>query len=460
MKPMLFAFLILFVSIVKTAAGVAPAATWQAGVARAVITPEHAQWMAGYGSRSKPAQGKEHDLWIKVLVLQDADGKRAVVLTSDLLGFPRSIYDNVCDSLKEKFGFDRAAIMLTASHTHCGPVLRGALLDIYPIDAAQRALIESYSAKLEAQIVTAVGQALAGLKPVKLSIGSGTARFAVNRRTNSEPKVPDLIAAKALKGPVDHSVPVLAARTADGKLLAVVFMYACHNTVLDFYRWCGDYAGFAQLTLEQRHPEMQAMFAMGCGADQNPLPRRSVALAQRYGNELADAVDDVLRQSLATIEPKLDTAFEFVSLNLGDAPTRQQLAVAAAGKPDYIQRWSARLLHQLDEGKPFARSYRYPVQAWRLGDKQLWISLGGEVVVDYSLRIKKELGNNVWITGYANDVMAYIPSLRVLKEGGYEGQSSMMVYGMPANRWAPDVEETIMKSVHRAVQSIGWSPTR
>jgi hypothetical protein len=77
------------------------------------------------------------------------------------------------------------------------------------------------------------------------------------------------------------------------------------------------------------------------------------------------------------------------------------------------------------------------------------------VVVDYSLRLKRELGGAgpLWVTAYANDVMAYIPSRRVLAEGGYEADSSMIYYGMPS-KWAPAVEEKIIAKVHELVKEV------
>lgn len=427
---------------------------WQAGMAASVITPKTSMWMAGYGSRTEPSDGTLHDLWLKALALQDAQGNRAVILTSDLLGIPQSIYNNTCQSLKAELNLDRCQIMFHSSHTHCGPVLRGALLDIYPLDDKQRSLIEEYSTQLESTIVETVKRAFADLQPAVLSTGQGTARFAVNRRENKEPQVPELRERDALAGPVDHAVPVLSVLSPEGKLRAVVFGYACHNTTLSFQKWCGDYAGFAQLELEKRHPGAVAMFHMGCGADQNPLPRRTVELCQQYGTMLADAVDDVLKRKPEPLPATLQTTCRLVDLNLGPAPTEQELRLKASGQASYIQRWAARLLKELESGKSFFRTYPYPVQVWKLGGKQWWISLGGEVVVDYSLKFKKAFGSDIWVSGYCNDVMAYIPSLRVLKEGGYEGASSMMVYGMPANRWGNDIEEIITQAVQGLVEEL------
>src|SRR5262249_16959301 len=144
-------------------------------------------------------------------------------------------------------------------------------------------------------LIEVVGAALADLAPAELSHGTGHATFATNRRNNKEADVPHLRDLGRLQGPVDHDVPVLAVRAPDGKLRAVLFSYACHATVLSFYQWCGDYPGFAQLELEKLYPGATALFFAGCGGDQNPLPRRNVALAEGYGKQLAEGVASVLR---------------------------------------------------------------------------------------------------------------------------------------------------------------------
>jgi neutral ceramidase len=196
------------------------------------------------------------------------------------------------------------------------------------------------------------------------------------------------------------------------------------------------------------------MFHMGCGADQNPLPRRTIERCRTYGRMMSDSVEEVLGRPLESLPPMLRTEDEIVTLNLGAAPTREELLPLTRRRDDYFKRWATRLLAELNEGKALSRTYPYPVQVWRLGPKQLWIALGGEVVVDYALRFKGRYGANIWVTSYSNDVMAYIPSRRVLREGGYEGNTSMMIYGMPAQRWAEDVEELIAAAVDRLVHQV------
>lgn len=429
-------------------------ALWKAGTAKVVITPKEPLWMAGYAARTSPASGTLHELYVRVLALEDAGGHRAVLVSTDLLGIPRSISENVTRTLHEKFGLPREAVMLNASHTHCGPVLRGALYDAYPLDEAQKRKIEAYSDELESTMARTVGEALSHLVPANVSVGVGTTDFAVNRRNNREPDVPALISSHSLRGPVDHSVPVLTAREPNGRLLAVVFGYACHNTTLGIQEWNGDYAGFAESNLEAAHPGATALFFMGCGADQNPIPRRTIALAKKYGGMMTDAVQTVLAGKMESLPPKLEEHYETVTLHLGAAPTRSELEARARERTGYVSRWGTRLLKEVVAGHALPRTYPYPIEVWRLGGKQLWIALGGEVVVDFDLRFKERYGPETWVSAYANDVMAYIPSVRVLKEGGYEGNTSMLVYGMPAERWAPDVEEIIATGVDRGVRAV------
>jgi neutral ceramidase len=422
---------------------------WKAGVGRAIITPDRPMWMSGYAARTKPAEGKLHELWAKALALEDASGRRAIVVTLDLCGIDRQFMIEVCEALAKKHKLDRSQIVLSVSHTHSGPVVEGNLAPMYFLDVAQRERVRDYTAKLREQAIDIANQAIANLKPAVLHRGQGHATFAVNRRNNPEGDVPELRAAGKLRGPVDHDVPVLAVKTAAGEPLAILFSYACHATVLDGYQWSGDYPGDAQIELEKRHPTATAMFVAGCGADQNPIPRRKVELSEIYGQQLAAAVDEVLRGPLVKIEGEVSTTYREIELPFGDLPSREQLQRDLQATNKYVANRAKLLLEQIDSGKLLSKTYPYPVQTWQLGGALQIVWLGGEVVVDYSLRLKDDLPQGkAWIAGYANDVMAYIPSRRVLQEGGYEGGGAMVYYGLPA-AWSSDVEKLIIDEVQR-----------
>jgi len=422
---------------------------WKAGAAKAAITPHSPMWMSGYASRDRPADGKLQDLWCKALVLEDPQGKRVALVTLDLVGIDRTTSLSVRDKIQEQYDLRHEQIAICCSHTHSGPIVGGNLRTMYFLDPKQQELVGEYTARLERQIVTTVGRAIARLAPSSIAWANGQATFAVNRRNNREVDVPGLRARGELVGPVDYDVPVLAVRDGDGRLTAVAFGYACHATVLSSFQWCGDYPGYAQAALEDRHPEAAALFWAGCGADQNPLPRREVPLALQYGHELADAVEDVLNGVMRPISGELTTTYVEIDLPLAELPTRLDLERQSTSRDKYEAARAQTLLRQIDAGEPLSPTYPYPVQSWRLGSDLLWIALGGEVVVDYSLRLKSELGpSRTWVASYANDVMAYISSRRVLLEGGYEGGGAMVYYGLPTT-WAPEVEEAIIREAKR-----------
>lgn len=428
------------------------AESWQAGVARAKITPAEPMWMSGYASRDHEAEGTLIELWAKALALQDPAGGRAVLLTVDLVGIDRDLSGAVCRALQERHGLPREAVSIACSHTHTGPVVGHNLGSMYAFNDRQRRQVADYTIRLQSLLIDAAGQALAALAPCELAYGSGVSTVAVNRRNNPEDKVPELRAAGQLRGPVDHDVPVLRV-TSGGKLLAVAFGYACHATVLSSYEWSGDYPGFAQLEVEARHPGCTALFWAGCGADQNPLPRRTVELAQGYGKQLADSVDAALAGPLLPVQGSLHAEYREIPLPFAELPTREQLVEQSQSADRYVAGRGKALLAQVDAGQPLSPTYPYPVQHWRLGERLQWIHLGGEVTVDYALRLKRQHGAvRTWVTAYANDVMAYIPSRRVLDEGGYEGGGAMVYYGLPSP-WGPTVEEDVVAEVGRQLSA-------
>jgi hypothetical protein len=422
-------------------------ADWKAGLAKADITPQGSIWLAGFGARTKPSEGVLNPIYVKALALQDDSGAVSVLVTSDLLGFNRDMAAFVAREAQTKFGIARSRLAINSSHTHSAPVTDNVLRPAYPYDEAQQAVIEKYTAKLLPQVVEAIGAAIKDLSPAAIHFEQGLAGFAVNRRRAGRRDLP---------GPVDHDVPVLRISAPDGKLRAIVFGYACHATSLSGYEVSGDWPGFAQEGLERSHPGAMALFVTGAGADANPLPRRNVELSKAYGMILASAVDQVLEGKMRPVAGPLRPAFETVDVLFQQAPSREELQKRL---DDSRLRNHARfLLAILDRNGKLPDRYPYPVQVWQFGKDLTWILLGGELVVDYSLRLKKQYGwENVWISGYSNDVMAYIPSLRVLKEGGYEGGGAMIPYGQPAS-FRASVEETIIEKIDELVASTRRAP--
>ncbi len=409
-------------------------------------------WMAGYAVRTKPAEGVMHDLWAKALFLEDGEGNEALLITTDLLGFSKIVSDEIRDRLQTELDLSRSQIILNSSHTHSGPVLTDALPDIYPLDTNQKERIAEYSNRLVDQILELAQKAKRSAKPASLYAENGVVRFQVNRRNNPESKIAELT---ELKGPNDYAVPVLKVENKRGKLKAVVFGYACHPTVLEGYQWSGDYPGFAQIELEKKYKGATAMFFQGAGADQNPMPRRSTSLAKQFGQELAAAVERVLNEEMRQLQPNITTAYTEVDLELNDPPTKEELIQLKTELEGWQKTWAESTLERLEAGKTLETSYPYPVQLWRVGDQNIF-SLGGELLVKYSINLKKIFGNDLFVMGYSNDVMAYIPGEKVLSEGDYEGEISQMVYGLPAT-WQSGIEKKIMKQTVDLAEKAGIS---
>ncbi|MFM7592077.1 MAG: neutral/alkaline non-lysosomal ceramidase N-terminal domain-containing protein, partial [Isosphaeraceae bacterium] len=104
---------------------------WKAGVAKMVITPQPNGWMAGYAARKAPAEGKAHDLWAKAIAMEDAAGRKSVIVTMDLCGISRDVEIPVVEAITRETGIPRAGIVLSCSHTHCGPVVGDYLISMY-----------------------------------------------------------------------------------------------------------------------------------------------------------------------------------------------------------------------------------------------------------------------------------------------------------------------------------------
>jgi hypothetical protein len=394
------------------------------------------------------------DLWAKALVLEDSTGRRSVMVAMDVVGISKDVADRIRKELNTRLGLTPAQIILNCSHTHSGPVLPGTLQDIYSLNEEEQAKVNRYSAFFEKQIIDVVVKAAQSPEPVTVHAANGVARMQVNRRNNSER---DLSRLTELKGPNDFAVPVLKVTGRSGKLKAIAFGYACHPTTLSGYLWSGDWPGYAQEELEKWYPDAVALFFQGAGGDQNPLPRRTVPLAKQHGVTVAAAVDRVLQEEMTVLPPALKTAYLEIALPLEAPPSEEALnEIIRTSGGDYRTRWATRILKQIRSGEPLPAAYPYGLQAWNIGGWPLF-AFGGELTVGYAIRLKQTYGEQAFVLGYTNDVMAYIPTAVILEEGGYEGRTSMMAFGLPAP-WLPGIEELICKGMEEVAGQVDIHP--
>jgi hypothetical protein len=438
---------------------------WKAGVATRKLTPAGPIWMAGYANRTAPSTGVDLDVFAKALSLDDGQGGRVVIVTLDLVGVPLALRVFVEQECATKFGLKPNEILLNASHTHSAPQVpsdRMVLETGFSRMAKKEDVdaVNAFEVFLRTTVVELIGESLRAPWPARLDFAQARAGFAMNRRrpeakgnfsNNPNPA-----------GPVDHDVPVLKVTGADGKVRALLFGYACHNTTLGGTRISGDYAGYAQQYLESSYPGATALFMLGCGGDQNPYPRGNMApgtpveeLAKQHGRALANAVHTALAARPRAVKPPLRAAFGQAMLEY-EVLSKDELARyhGAAYTPQVIER-ARTLLQKIDRGErvpPLA----CPVQVLQFGHDLTLVAIGGEVVVDYSLRLKKELKGDaaVWVAGYSNNVFGYLGSRRVIEEGGYEGIGANVRILNHPGRFAPAAEDTIVAKVHELRKTI------
>lgn len=425
--------------------------TMEVGVARVDITPDGPIRLAGYAARSKSeSEGVLHKLNAKALAFGSDTQNPSILITVDLVGIPWRITKKLTEELSKKTGIDPAHLVICASHTHGGPEV-GNLLNIlqYRGDHFSDSLlaldqlehIAQYSEQLGKKLEQVALAALKDRKPASVAWGQGQALFAKNRRLPPG-------------GPVDVALPMLRVTNPDGSLKAILVNYACHGTTLggEVNKIHGDWIAEAQSDIEARHPGVIAMVALGCAGDANPNPRGTMEDLQAHGKEIADNVDKLLTAQLQPLTTPPVGKMKWIKLPLSKLHTVPELMELA--KDLTVKGYEARLnLDRTLGGKKIPSEIDYPVQTWNWGNQMAMVNLAGEVVVDYSTRLKDELGaEHLWINAYSNDVPCYIPSRRILKEGGYEGETNMYWYDKPVP-FAPAVEDLIVNAVHDIIPS-------
>jgi hypothetical protein len=420
------------------------------GTAVVDVTPSYPIRLMGYGSRKTESEGIASPLKVRALAIGgDAEDGPAILITVDNCHVGAFMTDEVARRLQAKARIRRERLVTCATHTHCAPALGSGIDFIFgaPIPADQKTHIERYTKDLIDALEKVALEALAARAPGKLSWGQGSVGFAANRRVLKEGKWTGF--GVNPNGPTDPSLPVLRVTDPAGKVRAVLVNYACHCTTLggEFNKICAEWAGFACDDIERQYPGATALVIIGCGADANPEPRRNLEDARNHAAALSREANRLLTTALAPLPGRITARFKQIELPLGLLPDKEALEKRskAAGPGGMLAR---SLLEKLQRGESLPATVPYPVQTWCFGDDMAMVFLGGEVVVDYALRLKWEVdANRLWITAYSNDVPCYIASKRVLDEGGYEADLSMTYYGKPT-RFAPETEDLIVHTVH------------
>ncbi len=422
------------------------------GVAKVDITPTEPIRLVGYGNRRTEATSVAGKIWAKALAFGSDEQEPSVLITAELIGVSASLVEQVAERLNKKMGLDRAKLAVCATHTHTGPAIAGMLLETHfgsEVPQEQKDRIERYTAQLLDRLEQVALEALRNRQPSRLAWNEGQVGFAVNRRQIRNGRWIGMRPNR--EGPVDHALPILTVKNADGKLRALFLNYACHCTTFGsgFNKIHGDWAGAAAQMIEKKHAGCVALVAAGCGADANPLPRGArdgLEMVNRHGASVANEVERLLAQKPTPLKTTPTCRLKQIDLRLDHVPDRAELEKRKRGGKR-AGFYAQVLLDRLDRGEKIPGSFSYPVQVWSFGNDLSMVFLAGEVVSEYSLRLKRESpGRHLWVNGYANDAPCYITTRKMILEGGYEVVESMNSYDKPT-QLSLDVEERIIKAV-------------
>lgn len=430
-------------------AGVAPVVA--VGAAKIDITPKLPIRLSGYQSRPTETNRMEMPLTARALAIgSDAEGP-AIVIAVELIAVSEALSEAVVSAIQARHAIPRARIAICATHVHNGPALGGTIPFMFsrdlPADELER--IDRYTTALRGKLVEVALAALAARQPARLHWGQGTATFAVNRRKIVEGQHTGYKAEPG--GPVDHALPVLRATDERGGVRAVLTNYACHCTTLkggeNFVH--PDWAGAAAEKIEVAHAGAIALVTIGCGADSDPQPRGMPEVG-KHGETIAREVARVMAGAMHPLGALSSASFRRIELPLARNVSREELQARLPGSPS-VAYAAQQFLKQMDSGRALPTFVPYPVQTWTFGEELAMVFLGGEVVAEYALRLKRELGAaRIWTNAYANDVRCYIPSRQILSEGGYEAELAMNYYGLPT-RLADNTEDRIIETVRASL---------
>jgi hypothetical protein len=435
----------------------------EVGVAKIDITPSGPIRLSGYlryGNRKNESEGVLQHLWAKAIAFgNDAQGA-SIIITVDLAGIQSHMVSEIGKYLSAKTGFNPEHLSICASHTHSGPDMGNShsmyFDPLLPVDQLGRIALYLDSLRIKLQQVAL--QALQNRKPSLVSWGEGKVGFALNRRVIKNGKwvghgkVPD--------GPVDHAMPMMRVTDAGGGLRAIFVSYACHGTTLleDINKTHGDWIGEAQRLIEVNHPEAIALVAQGCGGNADPNLRGTLAYATQHGQSIADEVERLLTTPLQSLTVAPAVRVKKIQLPFDHVPDTKEFIEMTKDKGAMGHNAEVHL-ERLVRGIPLDSTLAYPVEVWTFGNQLAMVFLAGEVVAEYSLRLRKELATKkLWINAYTNDVKAYIPSSKMIPEGGYEVEGNMYYYDHPFH-FSTKIEDMIVGTVYRLLPAF-YKPSK
>ncbi len=391
------------------------------GTSQIDITPKPGVELSGFAARIQPSTGILDPLFAKALHLT-GNGTELLWIHCDLIGFDRTIVQKFRAWAKEELGLNENQVLLSATHTHAGPCTIH-LREAGEFDVA-------YVEFLLAQMRECARQAMTRREPCRLVAVESHLDLAVDRRNTASAHT-------------DPRVSALGFCRADGSFAAVVVNYAIHPVALGPKNRLisADISGQAALALAGQLPgNPVVLMTNGACANLNP-PTENVppAQVQQWGGQIASAVGGLLRASQPRDVTKLSLLRSVVNLPL-DVLDHEG-----------INRFASRALQNSGTLAQWGDKYRRVVEHWRqtllrIGhiegnghheaelfgvrlDDVILVGANAEVFSDFTDMLRRPGGKKIYLIGYANGDIGYLPTRAAYAEGGYEVEIAHMFYG-------------------------------
>jgi len=423
----------------------------RAGVAKANITPPVGLELSGWAFGS--SVGVLDDLYAKVLLLE-SDGRKAAIVTADLIGFNTEYATTIREGIANKVDMNASDVLVSCSHTHSGPATMF-LRRWGEID-------EDFVHVVERQIIGAAAVASTEMQEARIGVGKGRAADVGINRRNME------------SGSLDEEVGVIRIDNSQGEMMAVLMNYSCHPVAAHNYKnlISADYPGYAMGVIEKaKEGRVIAFHTTGAGGDINPRQMHDIKYAEKFGNMIGGEALKIAESIETQAELMLNVASEQVNMPVHPLPTADELKKIIKeeqenlaqrqkeGNLEYHQlmsayipiEWAQEALDVVESGQQ-VDYLEMEIHAMRMNDAVL-VAMPGEIFVDIGLNIKKYSPYPyTFVIEMANGAISYFPTREAFEIGGYEPEHAAKIYGI--YQLKPDIQDIIEKNAGRLIRQI------
>lgn len=424
------------------------------------ITPDSPVTLVGFSARTHESEGIHDDTYANVVLLQA--GEPVIIIALDLCFGDLSFANGIKEAIREKYGLSQDKIIINYSHTHSAVSITGGASEKSPdlwnnADYAEKI---RYSNMVKGKIMGMIDEGFAKMTEGDVFICKGESTFGVSRRYPSEEGI--LWKPYFNEDSMDKDLFLLKFVDRDGRMRGLIYSYACHPTAMgsNNYLVSADFPGVVRRVLEEENPGMSVVFLQGCGADIKPYISADNGRfrgctfdeLEQAGRRLADEISQCIGQmKWRRINANFKTGFSDVKLYTEVWDEAKWATVLNDPKePNYVKRATERLLNDMKENRvknylPFYMSFL------RLDEKTCFICMENEVVTDIGKEIKNLFNEDVITLGYSNSRSCYIPTKKIIQDGGYEAESFKSA--RLSGPFVPEIEDIIVGRAALMVRS-------